>query len=82
MPILEFTFAGQTEPIKLGPWAYSFSAVMIDDELITNPCTVAITGEDSDVGLNYLGASFLRNYVVSYNFKDNTITLGKSMDAP
>ena len=37
---------------------------------------------DGDINISYLGASFLRNYVAGFNYKDDTIMLGRSVDAP
>ena len=82
MPTLEFSFRGVSKSVTLEPWSYTFSEVVIDGETVTPPCTVAVSWLSDDFGLTILGDSFLRQYIASFNYQDNTITLGKSVDAP
>ena len=76
MPVLEFYFSGENEPLKMHPYAYAFSEVVIDGDAVTDPCTVPVIGMSEDKGLTWLGVPFLRNFVVSYDYQNNEVTLG------
>ena len=81
MEHLEFWLGGETEPFRIPPWAYSFSG----DNYGTPACLVAVSFVPQMEGieqLTILGDSFLRQYVTSFNYTDNTVTLGINANRP
>ena len=59
------------------PWTYSFSGDNVDF-----PACVIGVSFMADFNVTILGDSFLREYVTSFNYKENTITLAKNAKAP
>ena len=79
MEPLNFYLDGQSEPFSIPPWAYSFSG----DNINMPACTVAVSlSPEGAAPITILGDSFLRQYVTSFNYTDNTITLGVNANGP
>ena len=78
METLEFHLGGLEKPFTIPPWSYSFSG----DNLNMPACVIGVSYMSTDFGVTILGDSFLREYVTSYNYKENTITLAKNIKAP
>ena len=56
---------------------------MIEGDGTINPkCTVAVSYIGDFQGTYILGDTFLRTYIASFNYSDETITLGKNVNAP
>ena len=81
MEDLVFTLDGQPNPFRIPPWAYSFSG----DNINAAACTVAVSyvpQMEAFDRLTILGDSFLRQYVTSFNYTDNTVKLGVNVNRP
>ena len=78
METLEFYLGGIEKPFTISPWTYSFSG----DNINMPACVIGVSYMSDDFGVTILGDSFLREYVTSFNYKDNTMTLAKNAKAP
>ena len=79
MEPLNFYLDGLPEPFSIPPWSYSFSG----DNINMPACTVAVSiSPIEDQPITILGDSFLRQYVTSFNYTENTITLGVNANHP
>ena len=78
MEPINFEMGGNT--FSIPPWSYSFSGDNVNLPL----CTIGVSyfEHDTDMPVIILGDSFLREFVTSYNYEENTITLGKNANAP
>ena len=45
-------------------------------------CVIGVSYMSADFGITILGDSFLREYVTSHNYKENTMTLAKNVNKP
>ena len=82
MPILEFMFEGQSEPVKVEPWVYTVNQMDKEDQSKNGACIVMVASLQTDWNAVLLGDPFLRKYVTSFNYDNNTITFGKNKYSP
>lgn len=82
MPTLEFMFEGQSEPVKIEPWVYTMNEIEGDDGEKSPACTVLVAFNPFLSNVVMFGETFLRQFVTSFNYTDNSITLGKNKHSP
>ena len=74
----DITIALENTYYTITPEGYTFSG----DNIKKYKCTVAISYSDDHQGLFILGDTFLRNFVSTFSYKNNTIVLGVNVNAP